>query len=74
MGKWRNSHCNVNNNFICAKSQGVTNPITTPRPTPMPGGCLDGYITFESKCFKFVNDWMDWATTQQRCKDNKVQR
>ena len=61
----------LNNHFICAKQQGGTSG-TTARPTLMPGGCPDGYMPFENKCFKFVDDSVDWATAQGRCyQENK---
>ena len=68
MGKWRNRHCGQANHFICMKQQGATSD-TTLRPTPMPGGCPDGYMPFESKCYKFVDEAVSWGTAQQRCYD-----
>ena len=55
--------------FACAKDQGVTETLSTPRPTIMPGGCPKGYMTFESKCFQFVEEKVDWGTAHQRCYD-----
>ena len=73
VGKWRNSHCNVHNHFICAKNKGVTDPIVTPRPTPLPGGCPNNFITFESKCFRFVDERESWGSAQQKCtQDNNA--
>ena len=66
IGKWRNRHCMLTYHFICVKQQGATSE-TTVRPTPMPGGCPDGYIPFESKCFKFVDEAVEWGIAQQQC-------
>ena len=71
-GRWRNQHCLEPFHFICAKNKGGTT-IVTQQPTVRPGGCPAGYKMYESKCFKFVDELVNWSTAEARCQAQGAQ-
>ena len=70
-GKWLHRHCTEAAQFMCGKVEGAP-PITTTLPPPMPGGCPEGYIAYRDKCFKFVDEAVNWHVARNRCyEENK---
>jgi len=65
-GTWNDRHCQQTRPFICTKRQGGP-PITTPEPSPMPGFCPSGYLTYGNKCFKFYDDKVNWNAAVDKC-------
>ncbi|XP_013397759.1 uncharacterized protein LOC106164412 [Lingula anatina] len=66
-GSWDDVVCDVPNaGYVCEKGKEV---FDSPRTTPTPKGCDDGWKAYSYSCYYFVPFLRNWANAQRYCKN-----
>uniref|UniRef100_A0A670JIF2 Macrophage mannose receptor 1-like n=1 Tax=Podarcis muralis TaxID=64176 RepID=A0A670JIF2_PODMU len=72
-GLWYDINCGTKNRFICERHNSSVR--STPAPTtPAPvGGCADGWLFFDKKCFQFFGlneeERKNWSDARTACRN-----
>ncbi|XP_022088561.1 lymphocyte antigen 75-like [Acanthaster planci] len=68
-GKWNDLFCWYKRNYLCSIPKG-TPVVTTPAPTPPPGGDCYGdnnWFHLAPYCYYFTSHWDDWHSANHYC-------
>ncbi|XP_033021840.1 macrophage mannose receptor 1-like [Lacerta agilis] len=73
-GLWNDINCGAANRFICERDTSSVHSAPVPTiPAPV-GGCADGWLFFDKKCFKLLGlneeERKDWHKARHDCKES----
>uniref|UniRef100_A0A670JGG9 C-type lectin domain-containing protein n=1 Tax=Podarcis muralis TaxID=64176 RepID=A0A670JGG9_PODMU len=73
-GLWNDINCGAENRFICERDKSSVRSAAAPT-TPAPvGGCADGWLFFDKKCFKLLGlneeERKNWHEARLDCKES----
>ncbi|KYO37115.1 macrophage mannose receptor 1-like [Alligator mississippiensis] len=70
-GLWNDINCYYPNAFICERHNTSINSTFAPTEPSPPGGCLEDWLLFKNKCYKFFGsryeDRVNWFVAQKTC-------
>ncbi|XP_043920561.1 macrophage mannose receptor 1 isoform X2 [Protopterus annectens] len=72
MGFWNDINCGFPNPFICERPSNFINTTVLPTtPTPVKGGCPEGWLGFGNKCYgifgKTAEEQLIWLAARNEC-------
>ncbi|XP_066537164.1 macrophage mannose receptor 1-like [Hoplias malabaricus] len=68
-GLWKSVNCGDDNKIVC-KRNGTVPVNSTAAPTEPPqGGCHEGWVRFQKKCYRIQTDKQTWFKARSYCKD-----
>uniref|UniRef100_A0ABM5GNH2 Macrophage mannose receptor 1-like isoform X2 n=1 Tax=Pogona vitticeps TaxID=103695 RepID=A0ABM5GNH2_9SAUR len=72
-GLWTNINCGTQQYFVCERHNSSVRSTLAPTSPPPQGGCADGWLFFDNKCFRIFgfneNEREKWTVARTDCRN-----